>query len=233
MDMTNIEASSLFRNCDISTRNSVSSTTSGSKIMLPFGVIPVQWALDVGPVLVARLDCKPLHPLHAAAIAAFCSRHIRVAFQECIDAERSLTSSPLPLPPPAATHVRTPSSGGSSSSALASSSSATTGLPSQSMATTMMMNTAGDAAAMTAAVAATYSETIYERRRAVLALATSGSFAQFFEQYKARRLLGQPDLYGIGNAELDHLRNVGRWSIPMDEIESRPEWEDVPSPFDV
>jgi hypothetical protein len=174
--------------------------------MLPFGAIPVQWALEVGPVLVARLDQKPLHPLHAAAICAFCARYLRVAFQECIDAERSLTSSPNPP---------------SSSAAASSSSALATGSSSHSI-----------SAAATAA-AASRSETIYERRRTVLALVTSGSFAEFFEQYKARRVRGRPDFYVVDDSELDHMRRMERWSIPPDEIEPRPEWEDVPSPFDV
>jgi hypothetical protein len=188
LDLSNKEASSLFRNCNLSTRNSTSSTNS--RLWLPFGGIPVQWALDVGPVFVARLDHKPLHPLHAAAIATFCSRYIRTAFQDCLDAEKSLSDSP----PQRHSSISSP---------------------------TQILNPAAR------------HERIYEGRRAVLALATSGNFAEFFEQYKAQRVMGRPDLWGLDTEQLDNIQRAERWSMSADEIEPHPEWEDVPSPFDV
>jgi hypothetical protein len=195
MDLTNKEASALFRNCDISTRNSIVSLND--RIVLPFGGIPVQWALDPGPIFVVRLDYKPLHPLHAAAICAFCTRYIRAAFQDCFDTERAISTPGSPRG-----HMRERS------------------------------NTS-IAAAPSAPLVSPNMETIYERRRAVLAHATSGSFAEFFESYKAQRVRGRPDLWGVDEAHLDHMQRMERWNVPPDELEPRPEWEDVPSPFDV
>lgn len=193
MDLTNFEVSSLFRNCDLSTRSSVSS--NDAKNLLPFGGIPVEWALDPGPVYVARLDYKPLHPLHAAAIVAFCSRYIRLAFQDCIDAERNIGS-----PRRAMFEEEVPSA----VSPRASFSEPTTNR-----------------------------ERVYERRRAVLGLATSGTFAEFFEQYKDRRIQGRPDLWDVDEDELDHMQRMELLNYPPDELEPRLEWEHVSSPFDV
>jgi hypothetical protein len=54
-----------------------------------FGGIPKAWEpLLIGPVLLVRLDQKPLHPLHAAAILAFTTYVLRKSFSELIDAEQ-------------------------------------------------------------------------------------------------------------------------------------------------
>jgi hypothetical protein len=216
MDMTNTEASSLFRNCDISTRydlpsslptspaavsRSNSQTRSNSRIVLPFGSVPVQWALDPGPIVIARLDHKPLHPLHAAAICAFCARYLRAAFQECMEFERT------------AQRRGSNSSGPTSSLSLSSHPISPTAV--------------GTGQQLSAFISP---ETLYERRRAVLALVTPASFTEFFDQYKAVRVRGRPDLWRIG--ELEFIQRMEPWGIPLDELEPRPEWEDVPSPFD-
>jgi hypothetical protein len=217
MDMTNSEASSLFRNCDISTRydssgnlptspatvsRSSSESRNTNRIVLPFGSVPVQWALDPGPVVLARLDQKPLHPLHAAAICAFCARYLRSAFQECAELERN---------------AQRRSSGASEPSGSLSLSSHP-----------VNPATVGTGQQLYTSIS---HETLYERRRNLLALVTPASFDEFFEQYKVVRVRGRPDRWRMG--ELDYIQRMERWGIPPDEIEPRPEWENVSSPFDV
>jgi hypothetical protein len=156
----------LLRNCDIG---------SFDTRRVTFGQVPERWAADdIGPVVVARLDRKPLHPLHAAAFAAYCAHYLRQPFQDCLESERVWRSN------------------------LAS------------------------------------REYVYEERRKVLAEATQPKFAEFFELYKRRRLLGGNEALEMDcNDSLDDLRRIGRWSIPPDELDPRPEWENVLSPFDV
>lgn len=193
MDLTNFEVSSLFRNCNLSTRSSVHS--DDDQFLLPFGGIPVEWALDPGPVYVARLDYKPLHPLHAAAIATFCSRYVRTAFQDCIDAERNISSHRQKMSDDESTF------------------------------TSSRRNSATEHT--------TSGERVYERRRAVLALATSGTFGEFFEQYKDRRIRGRPDLWEVDEEDLDHMQRMELLNYPPDELEPCPEWENVLSPLHI
>jgi hypothetical protein len=52
-----------------------------------FGAPPFNWLVDVGPILLARLDQKPLHPLHAAAFLSYC-RMIEDKIQRRHEADR-------------------------------------------------------------------------------------------------------------------------------------------------
>jgi hypothetical protein len=75
-------------------------------------------------------------------------------------------------------------------------------------------------------------EGIADRRRQALALATPGKFADFFEQYKARRVRGKRPMGDRENA-VDYMRRMETWSFLDDEdMEVCSEWEDVASPFD-
>jgi hypothetical protein len=171
VSLHNAEAAALFRNCDLSTPERGS--REGSRDTA-FGAVRARWLADTGPVIVARVDRRPLHPLHVAAAAAFCGRYLRRPFQDCIDAEDDERDS-------------------------------------------------GEGAKADVA----------DRRRQVLALATPGRFADFFEQYKARRVRGRRPMGDHENAA-DYMRRMEKWSfMEDDEMEVCPEWEDVPSPFDV
>jgi hypothetical protein len=170
VSLHNAEAAALFRNCDLSTPERGS--REGSR-HTAFGAVRARWLADTGPVVVARVDRRPLHPLHVAAAATFCGRYLRRPFQDCIDAEDERRGD------------------------------------------------AGGAA------------DIADRRRQVLALATPGRFAEFFELYKARRVRGRRPMGDRENA-VDYMRRMEKWSFMDDEeLEVCPEWEDVPSPFDV
>jgi hypothetical protein len=71
----------LYRNCD------VGSTLDPARV--PFGTIPDAWAVNTGPIVVARMDKKPLHLLHMAAISTFITKEIGRLFQECTEAEQA------------------------------------------------------------------------------------------------------------------------------------------------
>jgi len=163
IDLNNAEGASLFRNCDIGTVEPE---------RLAFGAIPPTWSDNTGPIIIARLDKKPLHPLHAAALVAFSSRELRQSFQECMDAEKA------------------------------------------------WRNLHGAR------------EMIFERRREVLAGATAHAFSEFFNQYKTRRVQGRPDLM-LPLPQLNHRQRQEAQNIPPDEIEPRPDWATVVSPYDV
>jgi hypothetical protein len=167
IELRNPEATALFRNCDIGAQ--LNDDDDG----LDFGATPEEWTVDVGPVIVARIDGKPFHPLHAAAVSAFCSRYMHAPFQHCVELEQSWRR-----------------------------------------------------------MCGSSRELVFEQRRAVLAEAASGKFAEFFEQYKQNRVRGRPDLMGEGS-DFDHVRRMDLWTATLDEVEPRPEWKDVPSPFDV
>jgi hypothetical protein len=169
LDLTNDDAATLFRNCDIG-------TTTTDRERLPFGAIPPALTANPGsgpgPLILARLDKKPLHPLHAAALVAFASRELTPSFRACMDAELAWAS----------------------------------------------LHGAR--------------EMMAERRREVLAGATANAFADFFARYKAKRVLGRPELM-LPLPLLTHRQRVEAQSIPPDEIEPRPDWVMVPSPYDV
>jgi hypothetical protein len=84
VNLHNAEAASLFRNCDLAAPERGSREGSRGTA---FGAVHARWLADTGPVIVARVDRRPLHPLHVAAAAAFCGRYLRRPFQDCIDAE--------------------------------------------------------------------------------------------------------------------------------------------------
>lgn len=47
-----------------------------------FGWAPEYWQFSVGPVIIARLDKKTLHPLHASALIKFCQGNICTKVEE-------------------------------------------------------------------------------------------------------------------------------------------------------
>jgi hypothetical protein len=161
INLRNSEASHLFRNCNIASSRSDPT---------PFGRLPNEWPIDVGPVIIARLDRKPLHPLHAAAIASFCSRHLQRHFQLSAEMERTWRNVP-----------------GSR-------------------------------------------DWIFDQRAACLSEATAAKFAEYYDDYKLRRVIGYPHLM---DELYSYQQQLEHWQIPPDEIEPRPEWADVPSPFDI
>ena len=66
-----------------------------------------------------------------------------------------------------------------------------------------------------------------QARQKVLDCVTKENFAFFFETYKKRRVAGVHE----SADDLDEAFQA--WDVPMDERIARPEWADVPSPYDV
>jgi hypothetical protein len=243
MNKNNVEAAVLFRNCDLSSAEtiagpeppaapllapptpdgqaatpssshsnasdsgvrsssrggrSVGASASGRDVRSPdlpifngFGGIPSAWnPSDIGPVLVVRLDRKPLHPLHGAAIVTFLTHTLRRPFTELIDAEQRRAWQ----------HA-------------------------------LMMAGTGITDPQTAAAAWVSERDVFEGRRNVLGLVSQARFSEFFEQYKARRVDGQADLLGGAEAEME--QDMDKWSVQLEETEPKPEWQDVLSPYDV
>ena len=163
----NNEAASLFTSCELDEPEyeDVSSPFHG------FGVAPQTWQLGVGPILVARLDQKPLHILHATALVAFCNRHLAAKFKDY-------------------------SSKGKTWSFLSEDDPTRHGLD-------------------------------IDARRDVLESITRANFESFFRAYKAKRVAGVTQQ----SADFDEAFDL--WDVPNDERTPRPEWEKVPSPYDV
>ncbi|KAF2665551.1 hypothetical protein BT63DRAFT_417105 [Microthyrium microscopicum] len=163
IDRRNDEAASLFPNCDMGALDPQQPV---------FGSVPDFWSQDTGPVIVARIDQKPLHPLHAAALVSFAMKEMKGPFRECMDIERAWT------------HLHGAK------------------------------------------------EMIFERRRETLAQASPIQFAEFFREYRQRRVQGRPDL-ALPWHQLNHRQRVEIQKLSPEEIEPRPEWANVPTPFAV
>jgi hypothetical protein len=72
---------------------------------------------------------------------------------------------------------------------------------------------------------------VFDRRRNVLAIASQMRFEDFFGDYKEKRIRGRPDL--LDEDVRDDASRIERWSVRIEEVEPKPEWEDVPSPYSV
>lgn len=82
LNPSNSEATMLFLNVDLNARGSYydDEDEDGNFAFCDpldvWGFAPSYWQFSVGPVVIARLDKKPLHPLHASALIKFCRSHI-------------------------------------------------------------------------------------------------------------------------------------------------------------
>jgi hypothetical protein len=227
MSLKNGEIASLFRNCNIAADDLPSTS---SRIVLGFGVSPVEWALEPGPVLLARTDGKTLHPLHAAAITAFCIEHLDPAFDECLAIER--TSERTRSSSSASSSYRSNLRGiGTMSQASASAITVTAPLGSHPPFAPPMVHRPGSNQSSSSSAIITR-EAVFEQRRTVLARATPAALAEFFAEYKERRVEGRLDLYELDEDELTEEQLEEKWKLG-DEVDPKPEWANVPSPYEV
>lgn len=226
LDLTNIDAANLFRNLEPTTRAPPSGEQSfileADAPSVPFGDAAIEW-LDPppGPVLIARLDRKPLHPLHAAAICSFATTHLDPAFRDCRDEENAALRSPARLTRSSRSssiaRIRTPSAEFRSDEGRAE---AVGGGQASGPSQRIMSPELWDS--------------IVELRRRTLAQITSGTFAAYFEVYKAKRVIGRPDLMAReGEEDADWRVVVERRSVPLEEVTPREDWMLVESPYDV
>ncbi|KAF2135811.1 uncharacterized protein K452DRAFT_238657 [Aplosporella prunicola CBS 121167] len=51
-----------------------------------WGWAPNKWQNKVGSVLIVRKDCKPLLPLHAAALCNYCQTYLQPRFEKAVEA---------------------------------------------------------------------------------------------------------------------------------------------------
>jgi hypothetical protein len=73
-----------------------------------------------------------------------------------------------------------------------------------------------------------------QARKDVLASITKANFQSFFKAYKAKRVAGIRDPFERGFAwSWDLEEAFDLWEIPLEERAPRPDWKDVPNPYDV
>jgi len=89
---SNDEASSLFLNVDPPAP--FRGNPADESPFAAFGMPQEQWMFSVGAVVIARLDRKPLHPLHASALVTFC-REIQASLGDGEEARNALVKDCL------------------------------------------------------------------------------------------------------------------------------------------